>query len=452
MFSSTKQPRVAVVGGGVAGSSIALYLGELGAKVSLFEKSSSLVSGPPICHLHAGGNLYREIPDSECVTLLHESFAFMQRFEDAIDYRPTIITIPLEDSGEPKDLLARLELLKQEYLKLGGEGEYFQFLSKEQLLEQAKRNKWLRNFVKYVKLDLLKFPVVLVQEYGINVFVLGATLSLALKEHPNVTLQMAQEVCSIKKLSKGFEVEGEVYDYLINAAGFLSGKVDDMLGYKRKRFVEFKAAYVSRCDSLEGVWPEMIFHGKRGTPQGMAQFTPYPDGYFQLHGMSQDITLFRDGLVQNSNTSSQPNLPQHFLEKITRGWDKEDVEQRTQRAIAKVSRFIPAFKDAKVVSKPLYGAQQIPGDDADLRAAEVSFESGGYARCEIVKASSVMKMGIEIAKDLQKLGFLDGCELERVKLPSLEHLDKEHLRHYAQQVALQRGYPSSLGSVCFDAL
>jgi len=55
--------KIAIVGGGVAGSSIALYLGQLGLNVTLFEKEPSLVSGPPFCHLHAGGNLYREISD-----------------------------------------------------------------------------------------------------------------------------------------------------------------------------------------------------------------------------------------------------------------------------------------------------------------------------------------------------------------------------------------------------
>ena len=48
--------KIAVIGGGIAGASIALYLSEIGLKVDLFEKGTSLVNGPPICHLHAGGN------------------------------------------------------------------------------------------------------------------------------------------------------------------------------------------------------------------------------------------------------------------------------------------------------------------------------------------------------------------------------------------------------------
>ncbi len=93
--------RIAVVGGGIAGSTIALYLSELGLDVSLFEKGPSLVSGPPICHLHAGGNLYREISDQQCVTLLRESIDLVRFYPDAVDYRPTVIAVPEDDKGRP---------------------------------------------------------------------------------------------------------------------------------------------------------------------------------------------------------------------------------------------------------------------------------------------------------------------------------------------------------------
>lgn len=43
-----EEAEIAVVGGGIAGSTIALYLSQLGLKVSLFEKGPSLVNGPPI--------------------------------------------------------------------------------------------------------------------------------------------------------------------------------------------------------------------------------------------------------------------------------------------------------------------------------------------------------------------------------------------------------------------
>jgi flavin-dependent dehydrogenase len=54
---------VGIIGGGIAGSTIALKLAEAGADVILFETKDSLVYGPPMCHLHSGGCLYREIAD-----------------------------------------------------------------------------------------------------------------------------------------------------------------------------------------------------------------------------------------------------------------------------------------------------------------------------------------------------------------------------------------------------
>ena len=68
------------------------------------------------------------------------------------------------------------------------------------------------------------------------------------------------------------------------------------LGMKRQRLAEFKAAYITEwVGSDSEYWPEVIFHGERGTPQGMAQLTPYSNGVFQLHGMTKDITLLKMG-------------------------------------------------------------------------------------------------------------------------------------------------------------
>ena len=110
--------KIAIIGGGIAGASIALYLSEIGLRVNLFEKGTSLVNGPPICHLHAGGNLYREIPDSECLTLLKESIESLRLYPDSVDYRPTVIAVPQQDAGEPLALLPRLQLLQREYQAL----------------------------------------------------------------------------------------------------------------------------------------------------------------------------------------------------------------------------------------------------------------------------------------------------------------------------------------------
>lgn len=73
--------------------------------------------------------------------------------------------------------------------------------------------------------------------------------------------------------------------------------------------VEFKAAYLAKWENSSGCWPEVIMHGVRDTPHGMAQLTPYSDKYFQIHGMTKEITLFENGLAKTNKGSSMPNLP-----------------------------------------------------------------------------------------------------------------------------------------------
>ncbi len=465
------QPRVGVIGGGIAGSSVAQYLRDIGAQVELFEKKASLIDGPPMCHLHAGGNLYREISDEQCLTLLRESIELVRFYPHGIDFRPTVIAIPKEDEGSMEALLPRLEKLKNKYQKfidedpknevLGKAEEYYKLYSKEELEELAKKelpkeprtfDEWVIPFAKYVDFSAIKFPVMIVSEFGLNLFRIAASATLMLENNKNVTLHLGAKVVGIQEDENGFNVmfekEGVRYtkrfDYLVNAAGFASGKIDDMLGYKRERFVEFKAAYVTKWEENTAKWPEVIFHGKRGTPRGMAQFTPYPAQHFQLHGMTKDITLFEDGLVKSSPLSSQPPLDKKYITKIYTGWSKEKIGTRTRRAIEHLSRFIPAFEKAKVAAKPLYGAQQIPGNDDTLRAADFSFEGKHYARCEIVKASSIYTMADAIVKQLSTLGYFN----EKVYKKRFDYtLEAEKVEELAKRFAKERGYPEEMAGI-----
>ena len=466
-----KKAKIAIVGGGVAGATSAIYLAKLGLEVTLFEKEPSLVSGPPFCHLHAGGNLYREISDEQCVKLLKQSIDFLKFYPFVVDYRPTVIALPTTDRQTPKELLPRLELLTKKYEELiqidsinqvlGEPSNYFKLYSLEDL-ERLKSQKastkpqnsdeWMVSVAQNLDFEKIQFPLILVQEYGLNLFRLASGATLMLEKMNNVNLKRATKVEKIQKEQEGWLVsynnKEESFDYLINSAGFRTGKIDDMIDVPCKRMVEFKAAYVSHWKSREQtLFPEIIFHGERGTPQGMGQFTPYPNGYFQLHGMTNNITLYDDGLVANTPLSCQPQLKQNFMQKIENSWSKEEVEERTKSAIEHLSRFIPNFSEATVGSKPLFGAQQIPGDDPTLRVAEVSFPTKGYARCEIVKVSSVIDMVRAIQKELIELGYLD---IYNETYISFDILEEEEIDSLAQTFCEQREYPRSLGCRSFS--
>jgi len=475
-MKNTVKPKIAIVGGGVAGATAALYFGQLGLNVTLFEKDASLVSGPPWCHLHAGGNLYREISDEQCITLLKQSIDFLRFYPFVVDYRPTVIVLPISDSSTPEALLPRLELLKEEYKAhiakdkknevLGVPENYYKVYTRDQI--DHLRNKesvntpvtsdeWMIPVSKNIDLDKVQFPLIMVQEYGLNLFRLAAGSQMILENLKSVTLHTNTIVYNVQQNieNEGWDISYvkddsshmESFDYLINAAGFRTGKIDDLLGAPCKSMVEFKAAYVTHWEGSEDQqYPEVVFHGERGTPKGMGQFTPYPGGYFQLHGMTKNITLYEDGLAANTLVSCQPHLGKDFINKIEKTWTQEEIEERTQSAINHIAQYIPNFSTAKVGSKPLFGAQQIPGDDPTLRVAEVSFPRERYARCEIVKVSSVLDMIDAIAMQFSRLGFVDESVIGKRDLPHLEELNSKILHERAESVALDREYPVFLAS------
>ena len=475
--NSAQRPlRVGILGGGVAGATVALRLADLGINTVIIEASDGLINGPPICHLHAGGNLYREISDQQCLTLLRQSIDSVRAYPHSINYRPTVIATPLTDPGDAQALLPRLKQVAKEYQRLvdedpankvlGEPSQYYRCYSREQFIALAKQpipeqplshDDWMTPLAHHLDPSQFKFPLILVQEYGWSLFRMAATATLALEQSEYCELHVNTRATQLEQLNDGWcihtlDQQGQSQpfkvDFLVNACGFRTGLVDDMAGYRRERLVEYKAAYVAHWQT-DGHWPEVIFHGPRGTPQGMAQLTPYPNGIYQLHGMTDSITLFKDGLVASSAHSAQPELPQPYQTQLDHGWQTPDITQRTQDAISHLARMLPAFKQATDGGKPLFGAQQIPGSDPSLRAADVSFEGAHYARVEIVKASSALTAADRIVYKLAELGWLTLSEqaIQHGLSPQLT-ITTQHSAHQIEASAVkltqQRGYPEAL--------
>ncbi|MCF8777886.1 FAD-dependent oxidoreductase [Vibrio sp. IRLE0018] len=465
---------IAVVGGGVAGATAAIHFSELGFKVTLLEKGPSLVNGPPICHLHAGGNLYREISTEQCIELLKQSIDSVRLFPSSINIRPTVIAIPKTDEGQPEDLLTRLEAIAKTYKALveqeprnqvlGHPDHYYKLYTQADLELLTQRvqpthpstmDEWVIPFARHANLNQLKYPVVMVQEFGWSVFRLSAIASLALEQFPSTKVLCNTELQSASWDGRQWslnvsEQESPIFaDYLVNACGFETGTVDDRVGVQTQRLVEFKAAYVTRWAQCSEEWPEVIFHGPRGTPQGMAQLTPYADGIFQLHGMTQEITLFEDGLVSSNHQSSQPRLPLQYMKKIQQGWDEDVLNARTQGAIEHMAQFIPDFHAAHAAGKALFGAQQIPGNDVTLRAADVAFSTNNYACIEIVKASSALQAAQKTLEHWFELPISNDIEAQH---PVTQSLSADEVEQRAIMLAEMRDYPIALAKTTGEAL
>lgn len=78
----------------------------------------------------------------------------------------------------------------------------------------------------------------------------------------------------------------------------------------------------------------------------MAQLTPYPNNFFQIHGMTEDITLFKNGLVSSDDTGSQPQFGKTINTILKEGWDENLAVARTKKAIEYVAQFVPTFRSA----------------------------------------------------------------------------------------------------------
>jgi len=148
--------------------------------------------------------------------------------------------------------------------------------------------------------------------------------------------------------------------------------------------------------------------------------------------------------VKSSKKSAQPELDTKFLDKIEKKWKQEDAKERGQLAVDYLSSYIPEFKKAKVCSKPLFGAQQIPGDDDTLRAANVSFEDEFYVRCEIVKASSVLSMADTITRQLVHLGYADAKVQGARDFETMKSLNETDITQKAENLCKARNYPLCL--------
>ena len=469
---------VGIVGGGVAGTMAAVRLAHCGVRSVLVERSPQLVSGPPFCHVHAGGNMYREISDEQCLRLLRQSVHSARALPHCMNNRPTVISVPVTDPGSPQDIIPRLHKVRDAYAALvkedpanevfGPPSQYFRLFSRAEFEALARRplptravtqEDWVVPVARNVDTSKLKFPVALVEECGWSLMRAAATLSLAIERSPLVSLRLNTECTRVQRCrgqagwvlharSAKRGVEAVRVDFLVNAAGFQTGVLDDWAGLPRERMVEYKSAFLARWRDGLGDWPEVIFHGQRGTPAGMAQVTPYGNGLFQLHGMTRDITLHQGGLVKSGHGSSQPPVPPQFMRRIMHGWSHADTFDRTSRAVRFVAQHMPRFATAVVGAKPLHGAQQLAGRDKTNRVATAHIERGQrYARVEIVKVSSALAAADRIVDHLHRELGVPLRKCASPTMASTARLTLDEVVARAVLIARSRGYPDELARV-----
>lgn len=463
---------VGIIGAGVSGCVNALQFAAHGIDSILFEKEETVVNGSPFCHLHAGGNLYPDISDAQCRILMKQSIAMAKLFPQSIDERPTFISIPKTEKYVFDHMQVRLDMLVTYYKQLikedasneilGPPKDYYKIYNNEDLQRLTKNktvaipskpDEWMANAIQLIDYNKLKTPVLLVQEFGWNLFRIGAQAQLALNKTDTCTLKLNTNVTAVKDVrhlnyNYNWEIKTEdstfYVKYLVNSSGFKTGDIDNSLALKSERLIEFKAAYIAKWHPINGLLPELVFHGERGTPHGMAQLTPYCDDYYQIHGMTEEITLFKNGLVKSIPENVQPEFNTSIIEKLNNGWLASETALRTNRSIAYISNFVPSFETAIVGGNPLFGAQQIPGEDPTLRVGEVCFPTKFYARSEIIKASSALTVAHQIIGQLQKENIIDSIEEVTTSNSLLNSVSVKEIDTLAEVFTTVRGYPKAL--------
>ena len=99
---------------------------------------------------------------------------------------------------------------------------------------------------------------------------------------------------------------------------------------------------------------------------------------------------------------------------------------------------------------PFYGAQQIHGDDPNLRVGEVSFPYKSYARSEIIKASSALTVANKIIDKIQEEEIIPLIQKKRKQNLLLDRISKNEIDKLSSELAIQRGYPEALSRLIVE--
>jgi hypothetical protein len=453
--------QVVIIGGGISGCLTALELSRNKLlNISLFEKRNELLSGPPFCHLHAGGMLYPTLSLIECETLLNHSLLFAKYFKDCLIDRPTIIAYR-KDTYNPLKLIIKCKMMQYIYScwtklnkeePLGPSNTYYAIYTREDL-ENFKKDElyntnnnyhdlYVKKFCKLLNnIDDIQYPFVSVREPGISMEKISFNLKSKLKAINNIKIYTSTRVDIVEKLENKWQIEFNntriESDCLINAAGcninelytlnvdtlpsqssslvkvHVSGQghVDGQSSDDKNKechYLELKSSWLIKNTKVDFEYmPEIAIIGERGTSNGMIQITPTENkNIFQLHCMTYDSTLFKDGCVTISNDDKTPiylHFPKYIQDILKNDCIQDyQIDIRTQNAIRNISDFFPIFKTSLVYGDPLWGIQRIVGESKDTRTNDYIIIDN-YVEIQIIKAISSVWSVKNLVKNLNVL-------------------------------------------------
>jgi len=375
--------KIAIRGGGIGGTTAALKLLERygdAIEIDLFEKRDDILRGPPFCHLHLGGMLYPDLPFEECKSLFDHSFEFMKEFPESLLIRPTVVCYRKESEYIPQELILKCHLIHN----LGAIDDYFAVYTRQDFdhfklsgkvpFKSEFHDPFVQEFMKIISPDTIKFPVVSVREYGIDMNIVRETLKSKLKHFPNFHLHL-------NTISSG----DSEYDLVVNATGANNPRGPAFYEMKASWIVKLdETAYTEISDDNKIAVPEIAVIGERNTPFGMVQISPMGKSLFQIHSMTKECTLFG---CETSLNAFDANLKK-FIENDS--IDESVIESRIQQAIIDVNK-ISSLQFSKIIGQNcLWGVQRIEGNDTTKRASDIVYRKKKIVEIVIVKGISAV--------------------------------------------------------------
>lgn len=335
--------KIAVIGGGIAGTTAAIQLKRAGHTIDLYEKGNELLSGGPWCHLHKGGFLYPMLSINECKILYNHSCDFIDFFKESgcIEDRPTIIAYKTNSAFSVNSLLHKCK-------EILPETEYIIHHR-----NTPPETKYIETFLDLLDdHDSIMYPFVSVNEPGINMNLAKDYLKRELK---NIDTIFMNTIAKPLHVINHWNINGITYDYIIYATGHHNDLDDECI-------IEQKSSWLIYFKDIN-YFPEIAIIGERGTSEGMIQIAPTAErNIYHVHAMTLDSTIIT------------PFSDLSFYD-------------RACNAIKHISKYIRVFDTAEPYL-PMFGIQRIPGKAIDYRTSDVRFISKSSASIEIVKGIS----------------------------------------------------------------
>lgn len=400
-----------IIGGGISGCVTAIQLSKRSRSLNihLFEKQSDILTGPPFCHLHAGGMLYPMISFQESEQLLYDSLEFAGIFNDCLEKRPTIIAYKKNTQYNIGKLILKCKMMKYCYtnwsksnagkLPIGSIDNYFEMYTREDLInfkngvrsiENKVHDPYVEKFAHYLKnVDDIQYPFISVNEYGINLESVKCKIKSIIKNSDNIFLYTNTQI-SLDNLVNNDQ------NIIINAAGYNTNSILN-LPNNNDYFLELKSSWVIKNKiEIDPYFPEIAIIGERNTPNGMLQITPLANNCYQIHCMKDDITLFSNGCVFSDKISEFYKQFNNIIQ--NNKFNEQIIITRTSNAQREICKLFNGFDNSEIVMNPLWGIQRIPGNINSKRNWSV-LQKKNYIEIHLVKGIS----SISVAKQINNM-------------------------------------------------